>query len=73
MIEIFILRHYDQFKQIILKTSSSNFVNVEILLQYDDEKILHFVVFYNRNMISIECNYEIYDKKLLIIIRCLKH
>ena len=26
-----------------------------------------------RNMISIECNYEIYNKKLLIIIRCLKH
>ena len=24
-------------------------------------------------MILIECNYEIYNKKLLIIIRCLKH
>ena len=24
-------------------------------------------------MIFVECNYEIYDKKFLIIIRCLKH
>ena len=44
-----------------------------MLSQYDDEEILHFVVFYSRNMISIEYNYEIYDKELLIIIRCLKH
>ena len=29
--------------------------------------------FFNKNIMSIECNYEIYDKKLLIIIRCLKH
>ena len=73
VIEVFILRHYDRFKQIILKTNSSDYVNVEVLSQYDDEKILHLVVFCNRNMISIECNYEIYDKQLLIIIRCLKH
>ena len=73
MIEIFIFRHYDRFKQIILKTNSSNYVNAEVFSQYDDEEVLHLVVFYSRNMISVECNYEIYDKKLLIIIRCLKH
>ena len=73
MIEVFIFRHYDRFKQVILKTNSSNYVNVEVLSQYDDEEVLHLVVFYNRNMISVECNYEIYDKKLLIIIRCLKN
>ena len=73
MTKIFILRHYDRIKQIILKIDFSNYVNARILSQYDDEEILHFVVFYSRNMISIECNYEIYDKKLLIIIRCLEH
>jgi hypothetical protein len=31
------------------------------------------VVFYSKNMVSAECNYKIYDKKLLAIIRCLKH
>ena len=73
MIEIFILRHYDRIKSIILKIDFSNYVNAKMLSQYDDERILHFVVFYSRNLISIECNYEIYDKKLLIIIRCLEH
>ena len=73
MTKIFILRHYDRIKQIILKIDFSNYVNAKVLSQYDDEKVLHLVVFYSRNMISIECNYEIYDKKLLIIIRCLEH
>ncbi len=31
------------------------------------------MIFYNKNMILAECNYKIYDKKLLIIICCLKH
>ena len=31
------------------------------------------MIFFNKNMILIECNYEIYDKKLLIIIRCFEH
>ena len=73
MTKILIFRHYDRIKQIILKIDFSNYVNAKVLSQYDDEKILHFVIFYSRNMILVECNYEIYDKKLLIIIRCLKH
>ena len=73
MTEIFIFRYYDRIKQIILKIDFSNYVNAKMLFQYDDEKILHLVAFYSRNMILIECNYEIYNKKLLIIIRCLKH
>ena len=73
MTKIFIFRHYDRIKQIILKIDFLDYVNAEMLSQYDDEKVLHFVVFYSRNMISIECNYEIYDKELLVIIRCLKH
>ena len=41
--------------------------------QYDNEKVLHSIVFYNKKIIFVECNYEIYDKKFLIIIRYLKH
>ena len=36
-------------------------------------KNVTFRCFLQSNMISIECSYEIYDKKFLIIIRCLKH
>ncbi len=45
-----------------------NYVNDEVLSQYDDEDILHSMIFYSKNMISAECNYKIYDKELLTII-----
>jgi hypothetical protein len=31
---------------------------------------LHFVTFFSKNFTLIECNYEIYDKELLTIVRC---
>ncbi len=68
MTETSILRHFDQTCEIILKTDSFNYVNDEVLSQYDDEEILHSITFYSKNMSSAECNYEIYDKELLIII-----
>ena len=68
MIETFILCHFDQTCETILKTDSFNYINDEVFFQYDDEEVLHSIAFYNKNMFSAECNYEIYDKKLLIII-----
>ena len=68
MIKTFILRHFNQTHETILEIDSFNYVNDEVLSQYDDEEILHLIVFYSKNMSSAECNYEIYDKKLLIII-----
>ena len=67
------MRHFDKFRKIILKTDSSDYVNKEVFSQYDDEDNLHSMIFYNRNLLLAECNYKIYDKKLLIIICCLKH
>ena len=71
--ETFILRHFDQTYDFILEIDSFNYVNDEVLSQYDDEDVLHSIVFYSKNMFSAECNYEIYDKKLLIIIWAFKH
>jgi len=70
---VFILKHFNSIRETILKTDFLNYVNDEVLSQYDDENILHSMIFYSKNMILTECNYEIYDKKLLIIICCLKH
>ncbi len=70
---VFVLKHFDSIREAILKTDFLNYVNNEVLSQYDDEDILHSVIFYSKNMIFAECNYEIYDKELLIIICCLKH
>ena len=68
MIKTSILRHFDQTHETILEIDSFNYVNNEVLSQYDDEEVLHSIVFYSKNMFFAECNYEIYDKKLLIII-----
>ncbi len=71
--EVFILRHFDQNKEIILEINSFNYVNDDILSQYDDEETLHSMIYYSKNLSLAECNYEIYDKKLLAIICVFKH
>ncbi len=70
---ISILRHFDSKRQTILEINASNYVKENILSQYDDENVLHSIVFYSKSMILAECNYHIYNKKLLTIIRCFKH
>ncbi len=73
MTTAFILKHFDSIREVILKMNFLNYVNDEVLFQYDDEDILHSMIFYSKNMISAECNYKIYDKEFLTIIWCLKH
>ncbi len=68
-----VLRHFDLKRQTILKINALNYVKDEILSQYNDENVLHSMIFYSKSMILAEINYHIYDKKLLIIIRCFKH
>ncbi len=73
MIETSILRHFDQTHETILEINSFNYINDEVLSQYDDEEILHSIAFYSKNMFSAECNYKIYNKELLIIIQAFEH
>ncbi len=73
MTEVFILRHFDQNRKTILETDSFNYVNDDILSQYDDEETLHSMIYYSKNLSLAECNYKIYDKKLLMIIWAFKH
>jgi hypothetical protein len=65
-----ILAHFDLKKQIYIKSDSFDFVFAEILSQLRENNELRSVTFFSKNLASIECNYEIYNKKLLIIIRC---
>jgi len=73
MTEVSILRHFDQNRKTILETDSFDYVNDDILSQYDDEEILHSMIYYSKNLSLAEWNYEIYDKKLLAIIWAFKH
>ena len=57
----------------MLKIDSSDWVTDEVLSQHDDDEVLHSMIFYNKSLNLVEINYHIYDKKLLIIIRCFEH
>jgi hypothetical protein len=70
VIEASILTHFDLKKQIYIKSDSFDFVFAEVLSQMKENDKLHSVTFFSKNLASIECNYEIYDKELLTIIRC---
>ena len=57
----------------MLEIDSSDYVNGGVLSQADDDGVLHPVAFYSKNLLPAEYNYEIYDKELLAIVRCLEY
>ena len=65
-----ILNHFDPSKQCHVETDSSDYVSAGVLSQEDGNGILHPVAFFSKRIVPAECNYEIYDKELLAIIRC---
>ena len=68
-----VLAYFDPDKKTILETDISQYVTDDVLSQYSDDDSLCSVVFYSKNILPAECNYHIYDKKLLVIIKCLKN
>ncbi len=67
-----ILHHYNSDHKIVIEINASNYVFKNILSQYDENKILHSVAYFSKKHNSIECNYEIYNKKLMIIVYAFK-
>jgi RNase H-like domain found in reverse transcriptase/Reverse transcriptase (RNA-dependent DNA polymerase)/Integrase zinc binding domain len=63
------LRHFDPSRQIFVETDASDWVSSGILSQKDNKGELHPVAFMSRKFDPAECNYEIYDKELLAIVR----
>jgi len=64
-----ILRRFDHDRDIVVETDASDFVSAPVLSQYDDEGTLHPVAFFSKKHSPAECNYEIYDKELMAIVR----
>ena len=62
------LTYFDLSKECHVETNSSDYVSAGVLLQEDDNGILHPVAYFLKRMVPAECNYEIYDKELLAII-----
>ena len=65
-----ILRHFDRNKTSYVETDSLDYVASSVLSQKDEEGTLHPIAFFSKKLVPTECNYEIYDKELLAIIRC---
>jgi hypothetical protein len=72
VIEAFVLSYFSLELEIFLKSDSSDYVSVGILSQKEDDDLIKSVTYFSKTLFSVECNYEIYDKKLLAIIRCFK-
>jgi ABC-type Zn uptake system ZnuABC Zn-binding protein ZnuA len=43
-----------------------------VLSQYRDNSILRLCAYFSRKNNPYKCNYEIYDKELLAVVRCLE-
>ena len=61
----------DPEKPYILETDVSDYIIRSILKQKINGKF-HPMIFYFRKFINVKFNYEIYDKKLLVIIAIFK-
>ena len=67
-----ILHHYNPDLKIIVETDASDYVSEGILFQYDKNDVLHPIAYFSKKHNSAECNYEIYDKELMAIVRTFK-
>ncbi|QRV77936.1 Retrotransposable element Tf2 protein [Ceratobasidium sp. AG-Ba] len=62
----------DISKQFFLECDASDFATVAILSQFSEDNQLHPVAFLSKAMTPAECNYDIYHKELLAIVKALK-
>ena len=67
-----VLIHFNPTKKAYIETDLFDYVTAGVLFQIGDDGELHPVTFYSRKMIPAECNYKIYDKELLAIIKSFK-
>ena len=56
----------------VIEADLSNYITGGILSQYNKDGVLYPVVYFLKWLNPAKCNYEIYDKELLAIIRYFK-
>ena len=56
----------------MVKTDASDYVSGGILSQYNENDVLHSVAYFSKKHSPAECNYEIYNKELMAIVRAFK-
>ena len=63
-----VLAHYDSKLETWVETNASDFVVAGVLSQMHGE-VLKPVAYFSKKMTPAECNYMIYDKELLAIVK----
>jgi len=64
-----VLHHFDQGWEVIIETDASDYVSAGVLSQKHHEGVLHPVAYFSKTQSPAECNYDIYDKELMAIIK----
>ena len=67
-----IFHHYNSDHKIVIETDVSNYVFKSILSQYNEDEVLYSIAYFSKKHNSVKCNYEIYDKKFMIIVHAFK-
>src|SRR5579871_549532 len=67
-----ILATFDPDRETVVETDASSWATGGVLSQYDDNGDLRPCAYYSKKNLPAECNYEIHDKELLAVIRCLE-
>jgi hypothetical protein len=62
-------RSFDHDRDGVVETEASDSVSAGVLSQFEDEGVLHPVAFFSKKHSPAECNYDIYDKELMAIVR----
>jgi len=64
-----ILINFDFDKEIVVETDASDIVSAGILSQPRSGGLLHPITFFSKKHTPGECNYDIYDKELVAVVR----
>jgi len=62
----------DLDKEFRIETDTSNYTTGEVLSMKYLDKLWRPVTFISKSLSDTKRNYEIYDKKILVVIRCLE-
>ena len=66
-----ILKMWREDHKTILETDASGWAVGGYLSQYDDRGNLYPIAYFSKKLTPAECNYNIHDKELLAIVKCL--
>ena len=56
----------------VVKADLSDYITGGILSQYNKDGVLYSIIYFLKQLNPAKCNYKIYNKEFLAIIRCFK-